>query len=211
MKLADIRKEYSQHQLDEHTVAPDPYVQFNLWMDEALKSGVPEPTAMCLSTVSAEGWPSSRMVLLKGVDHGFHFFTNYESRKGHEIDATGRTSLCFWWAELERQVRIEGVAERLTEAESAAYYHSRPLPARLGAWASPQSKVLRDRTELEGLLDKTTKAMADAGNPELPPFWGGYRVVPHYLEFWQGRPSRLHDRIRYRLDGQHWIRERLAP
>jgi pyridoxamine 5'-phosphate oxidase len=209
--LADIRRDYSLKQLSEDSVAPDPFAQFALWMDEALASEVAEPTAMTLSTVSAQNSPSSRVVLLKGFSaDGFVFYTNYESRKGREIDLNTSVSLNFFWPELERQVNIEGTAARVSSHESEAYFQSRPIESRIGAWASKQSSVLASRGELERRVTELAEEYAD-GNVPLPPFWGGFRVTPCRFEFWQGRESRLHDRICYVLDGDVWTISRLSP
>ena len=210
MNIAQLRNEYTRAALDEANVLPDPYAQFSRWLTEAIQAKLPEPTAMTLATADAQGRPAARIVLLKGIDgEGFSFYTNYDSRKGHDLDANPHASLLFYWAELERQVRVEGKVERVPDAESDAYYLSRPLGSRIGAWASPQSRVMNSREWLEARVQQMTVQHGD--NQPRPPHWGGYRVVPEVLEFWQGRRSRLHDRIRYRRDGGAWIRERLAP
>jgi pyridoxamine 5'-phosphate oxidase len=197
--------------LDEHDVDPDPLAQFGKWFGEALREERGEPSAMALATVGAEGRPSARMVLLKGFDaRGFVFYTNYESRKSRELAQNAQASLLFYWAELERQVRIEGLVARVTAAESDAYYETRPPGARIGAWASPQSEVL-DRTALQARVAEMTRR--HGLHPPRPPYWGGYRLAPEAFEFWQGQPSRLHDRLRYRraAGATGWIVERLAP
>jgi pyridoxamine 5'-phosphate oxidase len=208
--LADLRQEYSLKTLDEADVDRDPLKQFGIWMVEAIHAQVPEPTAMTLATVDAAAHPSARIVLLKGLDpRGFVFFTNYASRKGHELAANAQAALVFFWKELERQVRIEGTVEKVSAEESSAYYATRPLGSRIGAWASPQSEVIADRAWLE---KRWTENAAQKGeNPERPPYWGGYRVIPGRLEFWQGRRSRLHDRIAYARQDQAWEIARLAP
>ncbi len=200
------------HGLSEADLAPDPFAQFQAWFDTALAAGLPEPNAMTLATATPDGRPSARMVLIKGVDsRGFVFYTNYESRKGRELEANPWAALVFYWPELERQIRIEGRVERVAAEESDAYFASRPLGSRLGAWASPQSQVIPGRDVLEARL-RDLEARFASGDVPRPPHWGGYRVVPEAVEFWQGRPSRLHDRLRYtrQADGR-WAIERLAP
>jgi pyridoxamine 5'-phosphate oxidase len=210
--MENLRKEYTQRGLLEDEVAADPAAQFAAWFAAAAASGMREPNAMTLATMGADGRPSARVVLLKGFDQaGFVFFTNYESRKGRELAAGSGAALVFYWPELERQVRVEGAVERVSAAESDAYYESRPLGSRLGAWASPQSRPIAGREELEARLAAATARFGD-GEPPRPPHWGGFRVLHEVVEFWQGRPSRLHDRIRYRRDASGaWLIERLAP
>lgn len=209
--LAALRTDYSLKTLDEQQVGRDPLQQFGLWMVEAIHAKVPEPTAMNLSTVDAGGRPSGRIVLLKGVDpRGFVFFTNYESRKGRDLAARPVAALTFMWKELERQVRIEGTVEKVSGAESDAYYETRPLGSRIGAWASPQSEAIENRAWLEERLAALTKEYGE--QPTRPEHWGGYRVMPERIEFWQGRLSRLHDRIVFtREEGGGWKIARLAP
>jgi pyridoxamine 5'-phosphate oxidase len=211
MKLADLRQEYMRAGLAEAAAHPDPLVQFDRWFQEAQAAGLSLPNAMTLATVSADGAPSARVVLLKGIEQGgFVFFTNYLSRKGRELDAHPLACLVFLWAELERQVRIEGRVERVAAAASDEYFASRPLGARLSAWASAQSEPVQDRA----VLERAFAAMRDkhGEQPARPPHWGGYRVEPAILEFWQGRADRLHDRLRYRrTPAAGWTRERLAP
>jgi pyridoxamine 5'-phosphate oxidase len=212
--IAALRKEYTLAELSEKDVDASPIVQFNQWFGEALNAGLAEPNAMTVATVDASGRPSARIVLIKGVDaRGFVFYTNYLSKKGHDLAAHPQAALLFYWAELERQVRIEGTIEKVSEQESDAYYLSRPLGSRLGAWASPQSQEVQGRGELEELLGQVQAKHGD--DPQRPPHWGGYRLVPDYFEFWQGRASRLHDRIAYRRQANggegEWVRSRLAP
>jgi pyridoxamine 5'-phosphate oxidase len=210
--VADLRRDYKQGSLEESQVASDPIAQFEQWFQAAVASEVPEPNAMALSTV-ASGRPATRIVLLKDFDaRGFVFYTNYESRKGREIAANPAVALTFWWAELERQIRIEGTASPVSAEESDAYFFSRPRGSRLGAWASPQSQPIQHRDVLEQRAEQLQQQYGEHTFIPRPPHWGGFRVVPDYLEFWQGRSSRLHDRIAYRqgADGQ-WERERLAP
>lgn len=211
MNLHDLRRDYARETLDERGVAPDPLAQFRAWFDEAVRAEVPEPNAMTLATATRDGRPSARIVLLKHLDaRGFTFFSDYRSRKGREIEANPHGALCFLWHELERQVRIEGRIERVEREESDAYYRSRPIGSRLGAWASEQSSLLRDRADLESRYARAAAQHANE-DPPRPPHWGGYRLLPDAIEFWQGRQSRLHDRIRYCRDGERWRIERLSP
>ena len=208
--ITDLRREYARETLDEKDVDADPVAQFRVWMDAALRAQLPEPTAMTLSTLDDRGRPAGRVVLLKGVDaRGFVFYTNYESRKGRELAAHPVAALTFMWKELERQVRIEGGVEKVTPEESQAYFDSRPLGSRIGAWASPQSQPLENRAWLERRWTQLAEQYGE--KPPRPPHWGGYRVLPDYVEFWQGRASRLHDRIAYSRSAQAWRISRLAP
>jgi pyridoxamine 5'-phosphate oxidase len=211
--IAALRKSYERDALDESASHMDPLQQFNRWLREAIAAAVPEPNAMTLATVGEDHRPSTRVVLIKGYDErGIVWYTNYQSRKGRELAAQPFAALQFHWVELERVVRIEGRAERVSEAESNAYFASRPLDSRIGAWASPQSEVIDSRTVL--VANAAKFAARYALNPPRPPYWGGYRLVPDRWEFWQGRKSRLHDRLRYRrgeAGGTAWLRERLAP
>jgi pyridoxamine 5'-phosphate oxidase len=216
MKIADLRTEYMRETLDESEVAPDPYRQFERWLAEAVTAQVIEPNAMTLATVDAAGRPAARIVLLKVFDaRGFAFFTNYRSRKAHELAASAAAALLFFWPDLERQVRIEGAAAPIDPAESADYFAGRPRSSQLGAWASPQSEPIAGRGALEARFAATAARYRDDTSPvPCPPHWGGYRLVPDTVEFWQGRASRLHDRIRYRRAKEHaaaWVIDRLAP
>ena len=208
--LADLRKSYERAELDESASLADPLAQFELWLQQAISGELPEPNAMTLATVGADGRPSTRVVLIKGCDsRGIVWYTNYDSRKGRELAAHPQAALQFHWVELERVVRIEGRVEKVDVAESDAYFASRPLDSRIGAWASPQSEVISSRSVL--VANAARYGAQYLLNPPRPPHWGGYRLVPDRWEFWQGRRSRLHDRLRYRLEAQQWIRERLAP
>jgi pyridoxamine 5'-phosphate oxidase len=204
------RKDYMQAGLRETEVADNPIDKFTQWLTQAMEANMHEPYAMTLATVDADNRPSARVVLLRGVDtRGFVFFTNYESRKGQALAAYPLAALLFYWPELERQVRIEGVVHQIDAQESDAYFHSRPLGSRLGAWASPQSQTIASREELERRLADASARYGE--HPPRPPFWGGYRVQPDTVEFWQGRPSRLHDRVVYTLVDGVWQLRRVAP
>ncbi len=208
--IADLRKSYERGELDESASHADPLQQFELWMQQALSAELPEPNAMTVATVGADGRPSTRVVLIKGYDaRGIVWFTNYDSRKGRELAGHPFAALQFHWVELERVVRIEGRVEKVDAAESDAYFKTRPLDSRIGAWASPQSQVIESRTVL--VANAARYGAQFLLNPPRPPHWGGYRLVPDRWEFWQGRKSRLHDRLRYRQDAGRWVRERLAP
>ncbi|NJD87353.1 MAG: pyridoxamine 5'-phosphate oxidase [Betaproteobacteria bacterium] len=210
MNIADIRKDYALERLDESDVDADPFRQFHAWLKEALAAEVPEPTAMTLATASAAGSPSARIVLLKALDErGFVFYTNYASRKGEELAARPRAALTFLWKELERQVRVEGTVEKVSAAESDEYFAIRPLGSRIGAWASTQSATIESRQWLEARMKAAEAQYGD--HPPRPPHWGGYRVIPEWLEFWQGRRSRLHDRIAYTRAAGGWTISRLSP
>ncbi len=208
--LAELRKSYERAELSEDASQADPLLQFEQWLGEAISAEIPEPNAMTVATVGSDLRPSTRVVLIKGFDQrGIVWYTNYESRKGQELAGNPYAALQFHWVELERVVRIEGRVERTSAEESDAYFASRPLDSRIGAWASPQSQVIEDR----GVLVKNAARYGAQYllQPPRPPHWGGFRLVPDRWEFWQGRKSRLHDRLRYRLDGGAWVRERLAP
>jgi pyridoxamine 5'-phosphate oxidase len=209
--IADIRKDYKLRSLLEEDVAADPFVQFNQWWEEAIASNIDEVNAMTLATVGSDSKPSARIVLLKGIDkNGFHFFTNYESHKAKDMDANNNVALIIFWKELERQIRIEGIAEKLTEAESDAYYFSRPFDSQIGAWSSPQSNVINSRIILEENV-VSFKNKFETEKITRPNFWGGYTVQPSVIEFWQGRSNRLHDRLQYTKLNNDWKLERLAP
>lgn len=214
MNIADIRQEYMRAGLSESDVDRDPMRQFERWFEDAMRAELPLANAMTLATVTAAGKPSARVVLLKGIEGGgFVFYTNYTSRKGRELDRQGSACLVFMWSPLERQVRVDGTIERVSAADSDAYYKSRPLGARHSAWASPQSERVASRTVLESAMAEVKKRYGDA--PPRPPQWGGYRVLPREIEFWQGRADRLHDRLVYKKEkggnGTSWTIERLAP
>lgn len=210
IELAAMRSEYTMAALDEAAVARDPFVQFDRWLAESIASGCPEPSAMSLATVNARGHPSSRIVLLKEVDaNGFVFYTNYLSRKGVDLAANPHAALMFYWVELERQIRIEGSVSRVEAGESDAYHATRPVESRIAAWASPQSEVIANRAWLERRFKEAQALHGEA--PPRPPHWGGYRLVPTLFEFWQGRRSRLHDRVAYARDPTGWRIARLAP
>lgn len=210
MDPADMRMSYERDELDEVEADSEPLAQFRKWFDEAVAGPVVEPNAMTLATVGEGGRPSTRIVLMKGFDaSGVVFYTNYHSRKARELEANPQAALQFHWVELQRVVRIEGRVQHTTDAESDAYFDSRPVDSRLGAWASPQSEVIPNRAML---LANAARVSGQYGlRPPRPEHWGGYRLVPDVWEFWQGRKSRLHDRLRYRLDAGRWVRERLAP
>ena len=214
--LAALRREYGDHGLDVPDLAPDPVSMFRRWLDDTVAAGLHEPNAMVVATVSPEGRPSSRMVLLKGVDErGFVFFTNYESRKAADIAANPGVSLLFPWHDLQRQVRVEGAASKVSAEESEAYFASRPRESQLGAWASPQSRVVASRSALDERYGGVLAQFAELDEVPLPPHWGGFRVAPYAVEFWQGRKGRMHDRLVYRRaeDDPHapWTVDRLAP
>jgi len=211
--LADMRRSYTRDGLDETQAPSEPFALFRQWFADAVdtEQAPVEANAMTLATVDADGRPHCRVLLLKGLDEqGFTFFSNYDSAKGQQLAERPFAAMTFFWPTLERQVRIEGRVSKVSAAESDAYYQVRPLGSRLGAWASPQSQVIADRGELEALLQATEQRFSGT-EPQCPEHWGGYRLVADRIEFWQGRPSRLHDRLNYRLDAGSWIRERLAP
>ena len=211
VSIADLRKNYERAELDEKASQADPFLQFDQWLKEAITAKLPEPNAMTLATVGSDLRPSTRIVLIKGFDaRGIVWFTNYNSRKGQELAGNACAALQFHWVELERTVRIEGVVEKVSAEESDAYFHSRPLESRIGAWASPQSEVIASRATL--ITNAALYGVKFLLQPPRPPHWGGYRLKPDSWQFWQGRQSRLHDRLRYTLqDDSSWLRERLAP
>jgi pyridoxamine 5'-phosphate oxidase len=210
--LADLRRDYARASLDMTDVAADPITQFQRWFDQAVAAAVPEPNAMTLATVGPDGAPDARIVLLKGLDdRGFTFYTDYRSQKGRDLATHPAASLVFFWPELERQVRVRGTVGRVSAEESAAYYLTRPRGSRIGAWASIQSSALPDRATLEAQVQEVEARFPGDTAPPLPPHWGGFLVAPQQMEFWQGRQSRLHDRIRYRRVQTTWALERLSP
>jgi pyridoxamine 5'-phosphate oxidase len=210
-KVAEIRREYAREELLEESVEQDPINQFAIWFEQALRSRVIEPNAMSLGTVGEGGYPSVRIVLLKGFDSdGFRFFTNYNSRKGRELENNPQAALCFFWPELERQVRVEGKVSKLSREESEEYFNSRPRLSRLGAWASNQSSELASRAELEQNFEDIRKKFDDNPIP-VPDFWGGFLLIPSVIEFWQGREGRMHDRIQYTRQKDEWKQKRLSP
>jgi pyridoxamine 5'-phosphate oxidase len=213
LSLADIRINYSKKILNRESVHENPLQQFDAWMQEALAAKVDEPTAMTLSTATVDGKPAARIVLLKAIEEGgFVFYTNYESRKGQQLQENPFASLTFFWPALERQVRVEGSVQKVPEATSDAYFHSRPKGSQLGAWSSPQSQAIESRAVLEELEQKYSQEFSQLDTIPRPPHWGGYAVVPERIEFWQGRPNRLHDRLVYLKDSEgNWQIERLAP
>jgi pyridoxamine 5'-phosphate oxidase len=211
VSIADLRRDYSRARLDEASVHPDPLVEFARWFEEALKAESRDPNAMTLATASADGTPSARIVLLKGFDErGFVFFTDYRSRKGEELEKNPRAALVFYWPELERQVRIAGTVSVTEREESEQYFGSRPRGSRISAWISHQSQVIGSRQQLEAQISQIERRYPGDDVP-LPPYWGGFRLRPQSIEFWQGRPNRLHDRIRYTRDSERWRIERLSP
>lgn len=210
VKLSDMRREYKKIRLSEKNINPDPLVQFKKWFEEAVEDDFKDPNSMTLATATTSGKPSARIVLLKEFDsRGFVFYTNYKSRKSQELLANPYASLLFYWDKLERQIRIDGCVEKISRKESEEYFKTRPLKARLGAWASNQSSVIKDRSVIVKAFFKYLLKFGK--NVPLPPFWGGYRLIPYEFEFWQGRPNRLHDRIRYSKQKDIWKMERLAP
>ncbi|MBW4418043.1 MAG: pyridoxamine 5'-phosphate oxidase [Myxacorys californica WJT36-NPBG1] len=211
ISIADLRQDYTLQALTESEIDLDPFKQFQIWFDQAVQSDLPEPNAMTVATASRDGIPSARIVLLKGFDdRGFVFYTNYNSDKGKQLVENPNAAIVFFWKELERQVRIVGTVEKIAAEESDAYFHSRPVGSQLGAWASEQSDVIRDRAILEQRLEQL-KTQYEHKEIPRPPHWGGFRVRPTEIEFWQGRSNRLHDRLRYRRDKNQWIIERLSP
>ncbi len=211
-QIAAIRREYESDGLSEAELQADPYDQFLLWFDQAMVTEGENVNGMTLATTTPEGYPSARIVLLKGIDHGFLFYTNYRSRKGAELEMNPRAAIVFWWPTLNRQVRAEGIVERVSPENSDAYFESRPIGSRIGAAASPQSGVIESREALEKMVERVRAEHGEEGPIPRPEEWGGYRLIPESIEFWQGRSSRLHDRLHYRLADDHsWQIERLAP
>ncbi|MBM0742396.1 pyridoxamine 5'-phosphate oxidase [Phormidium sp. CLA17] len=211
LSIADLRLNYTRQSLLEADIHPDPIQQFQIWFNQAVTANLLEPNAMTLATASTSGTPSARIVLLKGVDErGFVFYTNYNSQKGQELISNPQAALVFLWGELERQVRIAGAVEKIADQETEMYFHSRPKSSQLGAWASEQSQVIPNREVLEQRLADLDQEYQNQDVPR-PAHWGGFRVVPHAIEFWQGRPSRLHDRLRYQFEADNWMIERLSP
>jgi pyridoxamine 5'-phosphate oxidase len=209
--LNDIRRNYNLHELDENTILPNPFLQFSKWLEDSLESNETEPNAMVLSTVSKEGKPSSRVVLLKQItEHGFDFFTNYNSKKGKQIAGNPFASALFFWPKSERQVRIEGKIILISDEESDTYFSSRPKPSQFAAWASPQSEIIPNRKTLKDWYEEMEEIHANLPL-KRPPHWGGYRLVPQIFEFWQGRENRLHDRIEFYISNNNWKFRRLAP
>ena len=211
-KIQDIRRDYMLQSLDENDLLPDGIEMFSKWFDEAVKAEVADVNGMSLATCGSDGQPTSRVVLLKGLEHGgFVFYTNYESAKGLQIAQNNKVGLCFYWPELERQIRIDGVAEKLPFEVNEAYFKSRPYESRIGAWASHQSKPVQSRSQLEAQFNDMKEEYPNVDDVPLPPYWGGYVVKPLRLEFWQGRASRLHDRFEYELIDGNWTKKRLSP
>ena len=211
MDIRALRENYSKGKLTEDHLVADPLDLFSSWMSDALKAELPEPNAMVLSTVNADGHPSSRVVLLKEIDTGFIFYTNYTSAKAEEMEANNQVALCFLWKEIERQVRIEGSVEKISKEKSEAYFHARPRGSQIGAWTSYQSQIIQNRGVLENRLEALKERFSNVEKIPFPDFWGGYRIVPTKIEFWQGRESRLHDRIVYKREDVEWVRNRLSP
>lgn len=210
MNISAIRKDYALKTLEISNINENPFEQFHIWLQEAIKSEALEVNAMTLSTLGLDGFPNGRIVLLKGIDSGFVFFTNYESQKGKELENSPKASLTFFWPELERQVRVNGLVEKISSEESDEYFFSRPLGSQIGAWASPQSKKISSRELLEQMKLDVEKEFSNKPI-HRPPHWGGFRLIPNKIEFWQGRPSRLHDRLIFELNNESWEISRLAP